>query len=148
MEIYRRSRKRYWKYNYIRKKFCSDLNYYPLPDIKLNKHCLTNINNDPSLDILNVYICYTLDRWSKDLDTDFTLNNCLFASVTLTKNADPDKYKCSTYDVWFDSRSQFSFADESIGKNIIVFGADMSSSVHIDKKGELPKLLVKDQSND
>ena len=72
----------------------------------------------------------------------------LICICRLTKNADPDKCKCSTYGVRFDSRSQFSFADESIRKNIIVFGADMSSSAHIDIKGELSELLVKDQSND
>ena len=36
----------------------------------------------------------------------------------------------------FDSRSEFSFTDGSMGKNAIIFGADMSSSVHIDKKNK------------
>ena len=30
--------------------------------------------------------------------------------------------------------SEFSLSDGSVGKNVIVFGADMSSSVHIDNK--------------
>ena len=81
---------------------------------------------------VNLYICYTLDRWSRDLDIDFVLGNCLFGSEKLTKNADPDKYKYSGYGIGFDSRSQFSFIDGSMGKNVIVFGADMSSSVHVD----------------
>ena len=34
---------------------------------------------------------YTPDTWSKDLNTDFTLGNCLFEAMKLTKNADPDK---------------------------------------------------------
>ena len=29
----------------------------------------------------------------------------------LTKNADPDKYKYSSYNIGFDSRSEFSFTD-------------------------------------
>ena len=29
-----------------------------------------------------------------------------------------------------------SFTDESMGKNVIIFGADMSSSVHIDHKNK------------
>ena len=33
----------------------------------------------------------------KKLNTDFTLNNCLFGSVKLTKNADPSKYQYSGY---------------------------------------------------
>ena len=35
---------------------------------------------------------YTLGPQLRNLNTDFTLGNCLFGSVKLTKNADPDKY--------------------------------------------------------
>ena len=35
-----------------------------------------------------------------------------------------------------DSHSKFSFTDESAGKNVIIFGADMSSAVHIDNKNK------------
>ena len=83
-----------------------------------------------------MYISYKLDTWSKDLNTDFTLDDCLFGVVKLTKNADPDKYKYSGHGRGFDSRSEFSFADGSMGKNVIIFGTDMSSSVHIDNKGK------------
>ena len=48
------------------------------------------------------------------------------------KNANPDKYVYSDYGIGFDSRSEFS--DGSMGKNAIIFGADMSSFVHIDNK--------------
>ena len=41
--------------------------------------------------VVNLYISYTLDKLAIDLDTDFTLGNCLFRAVKLTKNADPDK---------------------------------------------------------
>ena len=41
--------------------------------------------------IVNLYLSHKLDTWSKDLNTDFTLGNCLFGAVKLTKNADPDK---------------------------------------------------------
>ena len=64
----------------------------------------------------------------------FILGNCLFGSVKLTKNADLDKYKCSGCGIGFDSRSEFSLPDGSIGKNNIFFGADLSLSVHIDNK--------------
>ena len=40
---------------------------------------------------------YTLGPQLRNLNTDFTLGNCLFGSVKLTKNADPDKYKYSHY---------------------------------------------------
>ena len=56
--------------------------------------------------------------------------------MKLTKNADLDKYKYIGYGIGFDSRSEFSLPDGSYGKNVIIFGADMSSSVHVDKKGK------------
>ena len=62
------------------------------------------------------------------------MKDCLFGSVKLTKNADPDKYKYSGYGIGFDSRSEFSLSDGSIGKNVIIIGVDMSSSVHINNK--------------
>ena len=83
-------------------------------------------NSTVSIKIINLYVSYTLDWWSRDLNTDFTLNNCLFRPVTLTKNADPDKYKYSGYGIGFDYRSEFSFTDGSFGKNVIIFAADMS----------------------
>ena len=61
-------------------------------------------------------------------------NDCLFGSVKLTKNADPDKFKYSSYSIGFDSRSDFLLPDESMGKYVIYVGADMSSSVHVDNK--------------
>ena len=45
-----------------------------------------------------------------------TLGNCLFGSLTLTKNADPDKYKYSDYGIGLDTRLQFSCTDGSMGK--------------------------------
>ena len=43
-------------------------------------------------------------------------------AVTLTKNADSDKYKYSGYGTGFDRRSSFSFPGGGFGKNIIIFG--------------------------
>ena len=36
----------------------------------------------------------------------------------------------------FDSRSQFAWSDRSDGKNVIIFGDDNSSSVHIDGRNK------------
>ena len=71
----------------------------------------------------------------KYFNTDFTLNNCLFGSVKLTKETDLDKYKYTGYETGFDSRG-YSLSDGSVGKNAIIFRVDMSSSVHIDNKGK------------
>ena len=66
----------------------------------------------------------------------FTLRGCLFGSVKLTKNTDPDKYSYSGYGIGFDTQIEYSLPDGSVGKNVIFFRADMSSSVHIDNKGK------------
>ena len=46
--------------------------------------------------IVNIYIVYELGA-STSNDNDPTLKNCLFRAVTLTKNADIDKYGYSGY---------------------------------------------------
>ena len=58
---------------------------------------------------------------------------------SLAKNADPDKYICTGYVIGFDSRPECSLSDGSVGKNVIIFGVDMSLPRHIDnqKKGIL-----------
>ena len=72
-----------------------------------------------------------------------TLSNCLFRSVKLTKNTDLDKYKYTGYGIGFDSRSEYLFTAGSYGKNVIIFGADMSSSVHVDDKRKDISILGK-----
>ena len=58
------------------------------------------------------------------------LGNFLLGAVKLTKNADFDKCKYK-----FDSSGSFSLSDGSgFGKNVIRFGADLNSSVHVDNK--------------
>ena len=60
----------------------------------------------------------------------------MYGSVKLVKNADPDKYKYRGYSIGFAFHSEFSFTDGSMGKNVIIFGSDMSSSSHIDNKNK------------
>ena len=84
--------------------------------------------------MVHFLIVYDLDTWSRDLSTDFTLKDCLFGSVKLTKTADPDKYKYSSYSIGFNSCLFSSLPDNTMGRNVIIFGADMNSSVHIDNK--------------
>ena len=52
--------------------------------------------------------------------------------MKLTENDDPDKYKYTGYSKGFDYRSEFLFPEGSYGKNVIIFGADMSLSLHND----------------
>ena len=67
--------------------------------------------------------------------------------MLLTKNADPDKYVYSGYGIGFNLCWEFSLTDGSVDKNIIIFGVDMSSSVHIGNKRKNFYFLLKVQQN-
>ena len=84
--------------------------------------------------MVNLFIVYELDTSSRDLTTDFSLEDCLFGAVKLTKNADPAKHLSNGYGFGFDLRSEFSSPDGSTSENVIISGFDMNSSVHIDNK--------------
>ena len=57
--------------------------------------------------VINLYITYILNPWLRHLNTHFTLKNSLFGSVKLAKNADPDKYRQSGYNIGFKSHLGF-----------------------------------------
>ena len=80
------------------------------------------------------------------LNSNFTLKDCLFGGVTLAKNADPDKHVCTVYGIGFDSRSEFSLPNGSVAKNVIIFGAGMTSSVHINNRKKYILILGKDST--
>ena len=85
--------------------------------------------------VVNIYIVYELGGSSSNAN-DPTIKNCLFGTVTLTKNVDIERYKYSGYGIGFDRRSSFSFTGGGFGQNVLIFGADMSTSIHIDNKGK------------
>ena len=59
-------------------------------------------------DLVNIYIVYEITSDCKDINYP-TLENCLFGSVRLTKNADIDKYGYSGYGIGFDRETSFSW---------------------------------------
>ena len=64
------------------------------------------------------------------------LLNCLFGAVSLTKNVDIDKYKYSGYGIGFDRRGSYLLPSGRFGRNVIIYGVDMSSFVHVNNKGK------------
>ena len=74
--------------------------------------------------VVNICIVYEISK-SINISNYLTLENCSFGAVTLTKNADIDKYKYS---------ASFSFPDTGFGRNVIIFGVDLSSSTKIDNR--------------
>ena len=98
-----------------------------------NKVIIPNNSN-----VINIYCVYKLDPIASSRDTSFTIQNALFGAMQITKNAtDNSKNNSKRYGVCFDERSQFShtvteggFAYITNGKNVLIFGVDMSFSAH------------------
>ena len=61
------------------------------------------------------------------------LTNALFGAVKITKNADIEKYNYSGYGIGFDSQGFYNHSSRGIGRDVIIFGADMSSSNNNEK---------------
>ena len=93
--------------------------------------------------IVNIYIVYEINSTCTS-KSSFTLKNSLFGAVKITKNADISKYKYSGYGVGFDSKGSFLHADGTYGVNIIIFGADLSSSTHANNRANNTVILRKD----
>ena len=92
--------------------------------------------------IVTIYIVYEISK-NYNISSYPTLENCLLGAVSLTKNADIDKYKYSVYDIGFDRHGEVSFGN-GLGKNCIIFGADLSSSSHANNKKNNILVLGKD----
>ena len=89
-------------------------------------------NND---NIVNIYIAYLIDPISNSRNTDYTLQNALFAGVKLTKNAtDTSKYKYEGYGICFDEGGMFSMGNINNGSNVLIFGVHENSVIHSNNK--------------
>ena len=86
--------------------------------------------------IVNIYIAYEISK-NFNISSYSTLENCLFSAVSLIKNDDLDKYKYSGYGIGFDRHGFFSHPTGETGKNVIVFGVDLSSSAKIDNRKKI-----------
>ena len=60
----------------------------------------------------------------------FRFKNCLFRITNIANNSDKEKYVYSGYGITFDSAVSWSF-DNDFARNVIIFGADNSSSSHL-----------------
>ena len=86
---------------------------------------------------INIYCVYKLNPIASSRDTTFTIQNALFGAMQITKNTDTSKYDYKGYGICFDEGSQFDheitegrFAHTTDSRNALIFGADMSFSVH------------------
>ena len=83
------------------------VDHHLLQDISFDRHCLINNINSICKKVIKLYISYLQSPWLRNLNTDFTLNNCLFGSAKLTEDDDPDKHRYCGYSIGFDSHSEF-----------------------------------------
>ena len=82
--------------------------------------------------IVHIYTVYELDKTY--CKTHPTLVNCWFGAVSITKNADIDRNKYSGYGIGFDRTGVYLLPDSSFGRNVVIFGVDINSSVHVNNK--------------
>ena len=75
------------------------VDHYLVPDMNFNGRCLIKNNFSIAKKVINLYISYTLGLQLRNLNTYFTLGNCLFGSIKLTQNPDLDKHKYSGYNI-------------------------------------------------
>ena len=68
----------------------------------------------------------------------------MFGAVKLTKHVDVDQYKHLGDGVEFDREGFFSHPSGGTGKNVIIFGLDMSSTTKIDNRKKDILILGKD----
>ena len=88
--------------------------------------------------VINIYCVYKLDPLASTRDKSYTIQNALFGAMQITKDAtDYDKNNYKGYGICFDERSEFGHtitegghAHTTDARNVLIFGADMSFSVH------------------
>ena len=69
--------------------------------------------------VVNIYIVHEIND-DFPVSSYLTLGNCLFGAVSLTKNADIDRYKYSQYGIGFDRHGSFPFPGIGLGRNVII----------------------------
>ena len=92
---------------------------------------------------VNIYIVYELKN-RRINNPDFTVENGLFGAVKITKDVNTLHYQYSGYGICFDAESDFSFGNITNGKNVIIFGAEISFSSHSTNKTRNIYVLGKD----
>ena len=101
-------------------------------------HFQQNMSNIPNNDnVINIYCIYQIEPIASSRDTTFTIQNALFGAMEITKNADNSKYDYKGYGICFDEGGQFGhtitesgFTHTTNARDVLIFGADMSFSVH------------------
>ena len=81
--------------------------------------------------ILNLYIVYEFNTKPHNPANSFSLKDCLFGTVKLTKNADKSKFTYNGRGIAFDGKGSWSFSN-GFARNVTTFVVDNTSSSHTD----------------
>ena len=102
-----------------------------------NNILTSNNYHEVNKNVVNIFIVYKLDPLASTRDTTFTIQNALFGAMQITKIAENLKNNYKRYGVCFDEGSDFghtitegSRAHTTDARNVLIFGVDMSFSVH------------------
>ena len=97
-------------------------------------------SNDPVVNknVVDIYIAYKLDPIASTRGITFTIQNALFGAMQITKNTtDNSKSNYKEYGICFNEGSEFGHtitegghAHTTDARNVLIFGVDMSFSVH------------------
>ena len=88
--------------------------------------------NTYAIKIVNAYIVYDLDSWSKiSLKKHSTLKNCFFGATNMAKNSDKSRQMYNDYGTAFDGKGEWNFGNDS-ARNVVIFRVDNCSSSHTD----------------
>ena len=82
------------------------------------------LSNDKTI---NIYCVYELEAIAFSRDDTFTIQNALFGAIKITKSTDTSKYNYT-----------------KPGRNVLIFGADMSFSTHTTNKANNICVMGKD----
>ena len=94
--------------------------------IKLDKDPLAVKQNNYLSKIVNDYIVYDLDAWSRNPTNNFKFKNCLFGATSIAEDSDKGRYVYSGYGITFDSAGSWSFNNDT-ARNVMIFGVDNRS---------------------
>ena len=74
--------------------------------------------------IVNVYIVYDLDAWSRNPTNNFKFKNCLFEGTSIVQNSDKEKYVYTCYGATFDSAGLWGF-DNDTAREVTIFDVEI-----------------------
>ena len=94
--------------------------------IKFDKDPLAVEQNICVSKIVNAYIVYDLDAWSRYPFNNFKLKSCLFGSTNIVKNIDIEKWLYSGWGIAFDRAGLWNLGND-FARNVVIFGVDNSS---------------------